>query len=168
MPDETQQPEAASTEEAPKKKKSKRLLLIAAVVGFLVVAGGGAGWYFMAAGDEQPAEEAEATPEEPETHLVSLDSFIVNLANPKGDRFVKTTMRIITSDPDLPKAMTTDNVLQARVRDRIISVLTAKTFQDIASPIGKEALRREIAREIDDVLPNPAVQEVLFVEFVVQ
>jgi len=61
-----------------------------------------------------------------------------------------------------------DVLLVSRIRDRVISVLTSKTYEDIGHNEGKEALREELAREINQMLPNDAVREILLVDFIVQ
>lgn len=100
--------------------------------------------------------------------LITFDTFVVNLADPGGDRYLKATLRAVSSDETLPTQIARDRVLHSRIRDKIITVLTAKRFDDVSSPIGKETLRREIAHEVNKVLAREAVEEILFVEFVVQ
>ena len=100
--------------------------------------------------------------------LVPFDTFVVNLADPGGDRFLKATIRAVLSDPQVAEELQRDELTRSRVRDRIISVLTSKTVEDVASPGGKDSLRQQLQREINQSLPDDVVSEVLFVEFVVQ
>ena len=104
----------------------------------------------------------------PGESLVSFDTFVVNLADPKGDRFLKATLRAVLSDPEVAAELQKDELTRTRVRDRIISVLTSKSFEEVASPGGKDSLRQQLLREINQSLPDDVVSEVLFVEFVVQ
>jgi flagellar FliL protein len=93
---------------------------------------------------------------------------VVNLADAGGDRYLKATLRAVSRDDTLPTQIARDRVLHSRIRDKIITVLTAKRYDDVSSPIGKETLRRELAHEVNKVLAREAVEEILFVEFVVQ
>jgi flagellar basal body-associated protein FliL len=47
-------------------------------------------------------------------------------------------------------------------------VLSSKRFQDVNNPLGKESLRRELKRELEKIFPEETIQEILFVEFIVQ
>lgn len=100
--------------------------------------------------------------------LVSFETFLVNLADPGGDRFLKATIRAVLSDPEVAEELQRDELTRSRVRDRIISVLTSRTVEDVANPGGKDSLRQQLLREINEALPDDVVTEVLFVEFVVQ
>ncbi len=159
-----------ATEEQP--KKSRKMLFIIAVVVVLLAAGGGvAAVFLLGGGKEAAAAEADAGKEKQQQEkliLVPLDTFIVNLADPKGDRFMKATIRLTTDDPELEQKIQSDPVLKARIRDRVLSILSSKTFQDVNNPVGKESLRRELQRELNQVLPEDSIKEVLFVEFIVQ
>ncbi len=100
--------------------------------------------------------------------LVSLDTFLVNLADPRGDRFLKATIRAVLDDSELADELQGDDLLRTRVRDRVLSALAAKTFDEISTPGGREALREQLRGEINRALPDDAVTEVLFVDFVAQ
>ena len=160
-------------EEQPQKKSNKMLFIIIGVVVVLLAAGGGlAAVFLLGGGKEAAAAQAEAGDKKAEDEqkliLVPLDIFIVNLADPKGDRFMKATIRLTTDDPGLEQAIQSDPVLKARIRDRVLSILSSKTFQDVNNPVGKESLRRELQRELNQILPDDTIKEVLFVEFIVQ
>ena len=158
-------------EEQPKKSKKMLFIIIAAVVVLLAAGGGVAAVFLLGGGKEAAAAEAEAKEEAPKEEkliLVPLDTFIVNLADPKGDRFMKATIRLTTDDPELEQKIQSDPVLKARIRDRVLSILSSKSFQDVNNPVGKESLRRELQRELNQILPDDSIKEVLFVEFIVQ
>ncbi len=150
--------------------KSKTTLIIIIAVAAVVLIGGGVAAAMMLMGGDAPApaEQAEAAPPEDKEYLVPLDSFVVNLSDPRGDRFMKATMRVVVSDPNITNQMRDDDLFRTRVRDRTISVLSSKRFQDVSSPLGKESLRRELQREYTQIFPPDTVNEVLFVEFIVQ
>ncbi len=170
---------AEETKPAEPVKKSKLKLFIIIGVVLVVLAGGGTAALLMFGGGGKKAEAAEGKEDEgghggekgegkAGESLVSFDTFVVNLADPKGDRFLKATIRAVLSDPEVATELQKDELTRTRVRDRIISVLTSKSFEEVASPGGKDALRQQLLREINQSLPDDVVSEVLFVEFVVQ
>jgi len=164
---------AEDQKEQQAEKKSKLMPILLIVVGLLVVGGGSAaGVYFFTGGgssDAAPGGTADAgAAPAAEQSILSFDTFVVNLADPKKDRFMKATMRAVVTDTDLESRLATEPLLKARTRDRILSVLSARSFDEITSPTGKETLRRELARELNQVFPAGSVDEVLFAELIIQ
>ncbi len=160
--------------EAQEEVKSKKMMFIIIGLVALVLLGGGGAAAVMLMGGETPtpdsaAEQADAV-EAPadQSYLVNLDSFVCNLADPKGDRFMKATLRVVVSEESLTERIRTDDLFRTRLRDKALSVLSSKRFQDVNNPLGKESLRRELVREFDQIFPPGTVKEVLFVEFVIQ
>jgi flagellar FliL protein len=152
-------------------KRGKKLFLIAGLVALVVILGGGAAAFFVlgiGAGGAADASTQSQTKKDTKTYLVNMDTFVVNLSDPKGDRFMKVTLRVLVNDASLPSRIVNDDVFRTRCRDRIISVLSAKRFQDVNNPLGKEALRRELKRELGKIFPAGSIEEILFVEFIVQ
>ncbi|HHN75167.1 MAG TPA: hypothetical protein ENK10_08075 [Acidobacteria bacterium] len=164
--------EKKSPEEQGEKKSKMGLIIIIAVAALVVLGGGGAAMMFMMGGGETPAQEAEKSTEaaasEEQYYLVTLDTFVVNLADPKGDRFMKATLRVVVNDPSLGERIRTDDLFRARLRDKTLSILSSKQFKDVNSPVGKESLRRELTREYSQIFPPGSVKEVLFVELIIQ
>lgn len=178
----------AEQEEEGKPKKGGSKMILVVVIALLAAGGGvGAGIFLFggggkeakaapAAGHGAPAkaggggEHGEEGDEEGHggPTVVAFDPFVVNLADPKGDRFLKVGLRAVVNDATLAGAFRTDELLKARVRDRIISVLTSKSYHDINTTAGKEGLRQELRSEMNSVLPEESIEEVLFVEFAVQ
>jgi hypothetical protein len=63
----------------------------------------------------------------------------------------------------------TGEVLElARVRDRLLTVLSSKTAEEITSYEGKEDLRAELARAVAPLFGEAKVLEIYFTEFLVQ
>lgn len=175
-------------EAAPKKGKGKLLIIVGLVV--VLAAGGGVAAKMLLGGHKETAaaagehgapaaaehgggEAASSGHGAPAVEhggeaLISLDTFVVNLADARGDRFLKLSMRAVTGDSSLDKKLGESELLKSRVRDRVLSVLSAKTHEEISNPIGKEALRRELAQELNGVLGAGAVIEILFTDFIVQ
>lgn len=156
---------------AAKGGKSKLLIIILISVLILVIAAVGA--VFALSGDKKTEEgEGEETDEYTvedveKTNLpgaiLPLETFIVNL-QVKGS-YLKTTVQLQFSHPEVPPSMKTD---LPKVRDAVITTLSAKRAQDILSLEGKELLRQEIREAVNDSLGVEDVTEVFFTEFIIQ
>lgn len=171
--------------EAPKEeKKSGKLkwIIIAVVVLALL---GGAGFMFkdqimgmMGMGpksEEQAAsdngtEKQDATMEaedgDPkETELVSLPTFVVNLADPLGRRYLKLTLDVELRSKDSAEKLQKN---ESKVRDAVILLLSSKTFADLSSIENKLALKDEIVKRLNQIVGGSMVYRVYFTEMVVQ
>lgn len=95
--------------------------------------------------------------------LLPLDTFIVNL-QVKGS-FLKTTIQLEFSKPELPHEIETDT---AKIRDAVIRVLSTKSAQDILTPEGKDQLREEIKTASNEALKSEDILAVYITEFIIQ
>lgn len=165
--------------EAPKeeKKKGGKLKWIIILVLLLAVLGGG-GFFaytkFMANPEDAGAEEtadgsggkkSEEAEDAGNGELVSLPTFLVNLADPLGRRYLKLSMDVEVRDPD---AVETLGNSEPKVRDSLIMLLSSKTFADVSSMENKIFLKKEIVERLNQVLGGPKVARVYFTEMVVQ
>ena len=141
--------------------KIKKLL-----IGFLAVAlfaGGGAGYYFLFG--STPAEAAhELTPPEPAA-IVNLDPFITNIAD---DRRARVQVALAVAPISRAAAVQDDPLLVARMRDKILTMLAARTSKELTSPLGREDFRKKAQFAAQQVIAEGEVQEALFVDFVIQ
>ena len=97
--------------------------------------------------------------------LVPMDSFIVNLSDEDGRRYVKATIQVAFYDAVAPPEF------QRRLpqaRDMLLTLLSSKTFADVRTPQGKAVLREEIVNRLNTVLNEDAVKAVYFTDFIVQ
>ena len=139
------------------------MLIIVAVV--MLAAGGGAGWFFSrgSGGDAAPVEE----PEKP-AGLLAMDTFLANVMDGSGERFARLELKLAIVPRDQVDAIAADPLLTARMRDRVLTLLTSKTFEELSDPLGKEGFRSEIRMRLSPLLEEGEIKEVLFSEFVVQ
>lgn len=126
--------------------------------------------------------------------MVDTGTKVVNLADPGGRRFLKATITIevppldfffpaeaveATATPAAEGAAAVEDPRTAEfttlvdnkmpiINDILNTLLTIKTFDQIYTVEGKEALREEIKKEINARLPELGVIAVYFTEFVVQ
>jgi len=161
--------ETPTTEDAQPKKKSKKLLFI--IIGVLLAGGGAAAAFLITKDKGAVVDENAATeqaPAEQKAGLVPLDTFLVNLNDPNGERYMKVTMRLTIVPESLADKVRDDDLQLARIRDRVLTVLMSKTFTELADPLGKESLRFEVRGQVDSILDGGTVKDVFFSEFVVQ
>jgi flagellar FliL protein len=168
--------EEEQQEEQPKSKKKGLLKWIILMVLFLGLAGGGYYVYttYFAGGEkggeaqqEEATEEAasDQTSAEGYKDLVTLPTFVVNLADPLGRRYLKLSMDVEVTDEKAAQELTNK---EAQVRDAIILLLSSKTFQDLSTIESKLQLKKEIVERLNQVLGGPKVLRVFFTEMVVQ
>jgi len=113
---------------------------------------------------KEHGEEGAASP----GHLgkiVPLEPFVVNISDRERDRFLKVKTEIELSSNDVAAE------LQQRlpqIRDLIISLLGAKSFDEVRSIEGKNFLREEMLLRINSLLVTGKAKSIYFTEFVVQ
>lgn len=97
--------------------------------------------------------------------VYSLDTFIVNLADKGGRRFLRVTMDLELKDESLAGEI--DKRL-SQIRDSILMIIPTKRFEDINSVEGKIALSDEIMTKLNFFLKEESITNIYFVEFVIQ
>jgi flagellar FliL protein len=161
--------EKADAPAAAPKKKSKLVLILA--LAFVLLGGGGAGayWYFAQHAAQEGGEASAAEPDAaPEPGLVELDPFVVNLADPGGQRYVRVSMRLLTHDEEQALEIKENAVARAKLRAALLELLSMQTADGLVTPDGKNALKQLIAERASHAVHELKVTDVLFVEFIVQ
>ena len=155
-------------------KGSKTVLIIIIAVFVLFMAMAGAGFYILwqkmpaSAAKSVKAGETVTGKEKPLDAIApihSLNPFVVNLAGYGGKRFLRVKMSL-----ELRDQTTAEQVKKQlpRIRDKILTILSTKKFQDISTVKGKTDLRAEITATIDTLFSKGAVTNVYFTEFVIE
>jgi len=159
-------------QEEGKKKKGGLLKWIIIVV--LLAALGVGGWFgykmFFAAPDEETAAEQEAAdPGQPveqlEGQLVALPTFLVNLADPLGRRYLKLGVEVEVRDADAQAALTK---YEAKIKDTLLLLLSSKTYEGLSTIQAKVELKQEIADRLNQIIGNGGVLRVYITEMVIQ
>ncbi len=114
-------------------------------------------------GGVQPGKGGTA--ERPLGPIYALDTFIVNLADKGGKRYLRVAI-----DLELGNSEMKDEIVKRlpQVRDSILMILPSKRFDDISSADGKIALRDEILETLNGFLTRGQISKIYFKEFVVQ
>jgi flagellar FliL protein len=153
------------------------ILIVAAVILFMGMISGGffLMWTKMSATlaqvqnppGENATEEEEPPPEEQVTigPIYKLETMIVNLADQGGKRYLRITMELELSSPELTAEI--DKRLP-QLRDAVLMILPTKTYADIGTTQGKIALRDELLTKLNSFLKTGTVNTIYFSEFVVQ
>jgi flagellar FliL protein len=140
--------------------KKKLLIGILAVV---LLTGGGAAYYFLFG--PNPAEAAqEEVPAEPAA-IVQLDPFVTNIAD---ERRARLQVALAVAPVGRAAEVMADPLLVARLRDKVLTMLAARTSGELGSPLGKENFRKQVRLAAQQLIADGEVQEALFVDFVIQ
>lgn len=158
---------------------SKKLIVILAVLGVLILGMMGAGFFVIwnkvanmspagaVAASETEAEDAVEGEEEvpPIGATYPLATFIVNLAEKDGNRYLRVTMELELSEETLRAEL--DQRLP-QVRDALLMILPTKKIEDISTVEGKSALRDEVIVALNEFLNTGEITDLYFTEFVIQ
>lgn len=158
--------ENAAVPKAKKKSKLGLWIIIGAVV-LLAASGFLATRYFKGSAGRQGEGEG-GSPTARIKSIMSLDSFLVNLADVDSTRFVKVTFRLGLDEPKSGEEYANDPVILAATRDGILSLLSTKTADEVLTPKGKDRIRNEIMVSVNPILPKGKIVEVFILDFVVQ
>ena len=134
---------------APKPAKSKKLLIIGAVVVLLLVIAGAAAFLLMSsrgAGDEdgQDSDAKSSAPAAAPTFL-PLETMVVNLADPGGERFVQVGITLELRDTKTAEAV---KQYMPSIRSGILMLLSQRNSDELLVREGKEKLAADIVREV--------------------
>ncbi|MFO7783472.1 MAG: flagellar basal body-associated FliL family protein [Thermodesulfobacteriota bacterium] len=97
--------------------------------------------------------------------VYALDTFIVNLADERGTKYLKTKLSLELNNALAAKEI--DKRLP-QVRDTILTLLSTRSFEDIRHLEGKYQLRAEIMAILNPLITSGDITNIYFTEFVVQ
>ena len=97
--------------------------------------------------------------------MFQLEPIIVNLAKSQGNRFLKVTLSLEMSAPEVRPDIK-KNI--QKITDSILLLLSSKLFEDVYSVQGKFTLKNEIAARVNPFLVLGKVKGVYFTEFIIQ
>jgi flagellar FliL protein len=169
------------SQEEEKEEKSgggnKLLLIVIIVLLLLLLIIGGLVAYFLLSNNNSDDNQAQPQKQEKVVKkkkasdmaevgpIYPLDQFIVNLVSNNADRYLKCKISFELDSPDLQQEI--DKKLPA-VRDIVINILSSKTVEEIQTAKGKEKLKEEIRRKVNEILTTGEIRHVYFTEFVIQ
>jgi len=138
-----------------------------ALIGVLALglAGGGA-WYYTRPTGGQVEKEVR---QDQKPEFIVIDQFTVNLQPEVGDQYLQINMTLQVASPEQVEVIKTN---MARVRSRILLLLSSKKESEINTTAGKQTLAKELVASLNaPLIDKGAVQEVrdvLFTSFIIQ
>lgn len=159
-------------EETPKKKKIPIKLVIIAAMALILIGGGAFAWKggFLAkitnSGKEnETGKKGQDSGKLDIGPIFSMDTFIVNLVDPHGKRYLKLKLELELSSEQV--RMEVDKRMP-QFKDTILTLLSSKTYEDVSSLEGKLQLRAELTSMLNQYLKTGAISSIYFTEFIVQ
>lgn len=153
-----------AAEAAPAKKSKKKLFVILGALVVLLGGGGAAAWYFTQGGGTH--KEAKAEPAQPPVFL-PLETFTVNLQD--GEQYLQTDITLQVADQAQVDAI---KLHMPRVRSRLLTLLSSKRAEELATAEDKAKLAQEILAQINQPFAAKGapqqVSDVLFTSFMIQ
>lgn len=161
---------AAEDDAAAAGKKKKKLLIIGgAAVAVLVLAGVLA---FVLLGGKKDAESGEAkveAPPPPTLYVPLGEKFTITLSAKDRAHYFVVSISAMTHEKPAVEDL---EVHAPLIRARLVGMLGGRDFDALRTEEGKEALRTDVLKTIQDVLQaetgKPGVEQVYFTEFVLQ
>jgi flagellar FliL protein len=161
MAEEKEEGQAEEEKTAKPKKSGKGLFIIIGIVVIALIGGVGAFMLFKGKGSHSVEKKEEK--KEVKTALVPLDSFVLNLS--EQGRFLKVTMQFELADA-LDQPLVTEKIPQ--LRDAIITLVSSKSAEAVASPEGKLQLKDELLLRANQSVGKDVFKNLYFTEFVMQ
>ncbi len=155
---------ATAESDAPVKPKNKKLLFIIIGVVVLALVGAGAAFFLLkksAAEEEEDGETGTKTekleekpvtaPRDPKTPptFLPLDSMVVNLADPGGNRLAQLSITLQLTDAKTGEDM---KAYMPSIRNGILILVSQRTAEQMLRADGKQALMHDIIAEISHVM----------------
>jgi flagellar FliL protein len=102
--------------------------------------------------------------------VLHLEPFVVNLADPEENRFLRVGIDLGLETPLSAKGGKAGDgeVPSAHIRDCLLVVLTTWHSDALLAPEGKQKLKDEIVHALRERVPELGVKEVYFTDFLVQ
>lgn len=170
-------PKADAAVPAAASGKGKLFILIGAAVVVLAL-GAGAGWYFLhgssdAAGPAKKEHTSDSKnkkkKDEAPPEYVAIEPFTVNLQPENGEQYLQVAF---TLQVDSKEQVELIKANMAKVRSRVLLLLSGKKASEISTVEGKQRLAGEILAAVNEPFADNGdpqeVSDVLFTSFIIQ
>jgi flagellar FliL protein len=111
------------------------------------------------------AHSDAAEPKKEEKVVHEMDTFLVNLADPGGKRYLKVSMKLELNNAKVAEELTEKNF---QLRDTVLLLLSSKEYDEVSGYSGKMSLKQEIMGQLNRAIQSGQIKEVYFTEFLVQ
>jgi len=157
--------------EAEKNSGGKGKLIIIVVV-LILLLGGGAGAFLLMSGSDEVTEELaveDVVEEAPKVPLyLDVEKLLVNLEHQGRTRYVQAEMQLMSYHREVIDQAARD---MPAIRDQLISLFSVQDFERLKTIEGKDALRADALKSVNQVLglaPPGVVEKIYFENFVLQ
>jgi flagellar protein FliL len=116
----------------------KPLIIIVAAV--LLIGGGGGGYYFFVKAQKPAVAKKVAPPPPPKLAYVEVKEMTLRLADAGAEHYIKLSP--VLGVPAIKSEEMEEKV--PVVRDRIVTIVTARSSADLATPAGKDKLKADL------------------------
>ncbi len=99
------------------------------------------------------------------SQMFSMPSFVVNLADPLGRRYLKMSLELEVRDET---ALEATEKAMPRIKDALLLLLSSKSYEDLSSMEDKIALKNEILSRLVQIVGTGTISNVYFTEFIIQ
>ncbi len=130
-------------------------------------------WLFMGGNTSEPSLKVDAEPPEKSdasvdagySNIFSLGSYVVNLKDSGGNRFLKVFIKLELSETVLKVEL---KQRAYEIRDLLIIYLSGKSMDEVQTSAGKISLRNGMIKRINQRLKTGKIKNLYFTEFIVQ
>jgi flagellar FliL protein len=154
----------------------KKLIIIVVAAVLLIAIGVGAAIFLMSSDSDEDADAAEGDVVEvveevtlPAQYIKMKPRFIVNFNVGTRQRFLQTSIEIMTRSQDVVDAIELHNPM---LRNTIVRILSEQDFKHLRTPEGRGALKALLKEQLVAVVKAEAdiegIETVLFTDFVMQ
>ena len=140
---------------------SKMLIIIVAAL--VLLGGGGSGYYFFLMPKKPGLKKAAPPPPPPKLAYVEVKEMTLRLADASNEHYIKLSPVIAVP---VKKSEEVTEELPV-VRDRIVSVVTARASTDLVSPAGKDKLKSDLMSALHRDFQDDVV-EIYFSDYLVE
>jgi flagellar FliL protein len=169
--------EKEEAQQAPRRSGGRKLIFAVAIV--ILLGGAGAAVFLLNpafldkltgahAATAEPAKKAAAI-KAPPLYTELGDAFVVNFGDGAHVRYLQVKIEAMTRDPEMQNAIRTH---LPRIRNNLVFLLSAVDYPTISTVEGKEKLRDEALKQVQDVLKDETgktgIEALYFTSFVIQ
>jgi flagellar FliL protein len=156
--------------------KGKLFIMIGAAV-LVLALGAGAGWYFLHGSSSEAATgtakkdhaDSKKKKDEAPPEYVAIEPFTVNLQPEHGDQYLQVAFTLQVNSPEQVELIKAN---MAKVRSRVLLLLSGKKASEISTVEGKQQLAGEILAAVNAPFvehgDEQEVSDVLFTSFIIQ
>jgi flagellar FliL protein len=106
------------------------------------------------------------TPKKPPYQTLHIDPLKLNLNDPTGTNpvFIQIELALAYEQNNI-KLQTELLSRRFEIRDKIITLISSKTYEDINTPDKSQSLKKEIKNQVNTLLINGLIEDVYIIDF---